>query len=1117
MDTFVAPKSSFMGSMVSPKAPVVAPKTAVSTPATAAVLKAPSKPSPLLASVEHLLGGAASAVGNVASKVFAGPIERAGAVVQSVKQGSLAPLEQSFADQFKEMGAPVQIGTGTNGKTGQKFAITMPKAVHDLVVSGGIGEGGLAEEFGGGLHEPSIPSGKGSTVPPGPEAALPPSAGEILGRRGVAPSTDVPPVGESVSSPHPSTVNLGINPDTMQLDETGQKTLDLITQDLAPKTKAKLGTMSNQEVIDFAKANPNLNLGEASREASLKANAAILQAREHLTDVLNNGGTNEDVIRSFMQVKTNLADLGRSLQAVSIKAEPVTNDSALPSLLSKILKVNDNVDEIITAAKDVDFNDYNQAVTFYRQFVKPEAADWIDMVRYNSMLSSPKTLSNISLGNAMNTVMQPVVKTTAGAFDWLKSAVTRGEQTHFMTEGPAYAKGAITAVGKAAQNFTDVMTGNLDPKMLDFSIPIATEGNLGTFVKAMNFFSTLHNAMYQFFNTIDKGGELGALATKEAKGIHIPFPDDVAQAAADYTSFRAGLNPEGQGTLLNSIDSLSGLIKQARNSANPVTSWTAKLTFPFMTIATNIAKQMVEYSPAGFATIPGSADAITQFSKAFLGTAGMAAIASMASSGNMTGPMPINAKEKNAFLASGRQPYSIKIGNTWVGYNKLPPALSFPMVLGATYVEALRSHTANQNALDDVLATAAGGIKFFADESYIKNMGDLWAAVQGDTQRATSLLAGYTQQFIPFRAFSGWLATLMDPEQRQIDSSKSAIEKQFDSFMMQVPGLRETIPARLDANGNPIPHQNRIANAFNPLPTTEADAAGEESYKNFGVLSVLGKNASADSADIKSQAQQTWDQMKQTDPATAKAQLKMLATTNPELAKEVLAVIKSGSTSSLTPTEQKLQNSSVAARAQFIVDQKSNYQTADEYKAYLKDLADKKILTKATLDKVVALLGTGSSSDVSKVQAPAASGAKTKTTEPNIIDTVLTYAKALGTDPLTAFERIFTGQRILRVDNGAIIVERMPFAASTAQKKADAGGGSFAGMNLDHTIPLELGGSNDKGNLKLVPQATWESYTPVEDYLGAKLKAGDISKAEAQREILGFKAGTITREQIIGQ
>ena len=116
---------------------------------------------------------------------------------------------------------------------------------------------------------------------------------------------------------------------------------------------------------------------------------------------------------------------------------------------------------------------------------------------------------------------------------------------------------------------------------------------------------------------------------------------------------------------------------------------------------------------------------------------------------------------------------------------------------------------------------------------------------------------------------------------------------------------------------------------------------------------------------------------------------------------------------------------------------------------------------------------------------------------------VQVYANALGTDPETAFNRIFTGQKIRRVTNGTIIVERMPVTES--EKIKAKAGGKNPQMKLDHTVPLELGGSNSADNLKLVTTSEWSSYTKVENALGTALKAGKISKKDAQAEIIKFK------------
>lgn len=133
----------------------------------------------------------------------------------------------------------------------------------------------------------------------------------------------------------------------------------------------------------------------------------------------------------------------------------------------------------------------------------------------------------------------------------------------------------------------------------------------------------------------------------------------------------------------------------------------------------------------------------------------------------------------------------------------------------------------------------------------------------------------------------------------------------------------------------------------------------------------------------------------------------------------------------------------------------------------------------------------------------------------SIISIVSLYAKAIGTDPITAFDRILAGESIKRVENGTIIIERMPFEESQQLRKERASASELKELKLDHTIPLQLGGSNKEDNLILVSDAEWEAYTPVENLLGDHLRNGTIKRKEAQRLIKGFKRGEIPLADIV--
>lgn len=144
--------------------------------------------------------------------------------------------------------------------------------------------------------------------------------------------------------------------------------------------------------------------------------------------------------------------------------------------------------------------------------------------------------------------------------------------------------------------------------------------------------------------------------------------------------------------------------------------------------------------------------------------------------------------------------------------------------------------------------------------------------------------------------------------------------------------------------------------------------------------------------------------------------------------------------------------------------------------------------------------------------ASTAYGDGSLTSKSSLLDNVSTYAKAIGVDPAKAFSEMFSGQQILRVTNfglfnpdSAIIVQRMALADS---EKVRADRGADSSVVLDHVIPLEAGGTNDRSNLNLIPAANnqGEQHT-FENLLGSAVNAGTISQSKVREYSIRYKVG----------
>jgi predicted RNA-binding protein YlxR (DUF448 family) len=269
---------------------------------------------------------------------------------------------------------------------------------------------------------------------------------------------------------------------------------------------------------------------------------------------------------------------------------------------------------------------------------------------------------------------------------------------------------------------------------------------------------------------------------------------------------------------------------------------------------------------------------------------------------------------------------------------------------------------------------------------------------------------------------------------------------------------------------------------------------------------------SAKGADLLKKAEDLDAELQKMTPAEANAKAKSVKESDPALYTKLKTAIENR-TLALTEEQKLIKQLTIkdGARARYIYDQLEKLTNKDEKNALYKELRTKKVITDAVAEQLKEYVASN---------APTSSiPSGTKVKDDSVLSKVVTYAKAFGVDPVTAFNRIFTGQKIKRVTNGTVFVERMSLTDSEKEAQDQLTATTTKNLKrsdvkLDHTIPLELGGSNSKDNLRLVTTAEWASYSPIENFLGDALDEGRISKSTAQDLIRKFKRGDITAEQV---
>lgn len=609
-----------------------------------------------------------------------------------------------------------------------------------------------------------------------------------------------------------------INVERYAVDEKTKKVITDAAESVRPELEAFKGAPLKHEEVLEAAGNAEVLKRATTREATLKREAELLRLRQQVAALAekDGAGISKEFVDSIQTVSNELTSIARQLNAAAIDAtsELVTNKTAM---VKKLLELGNNADDIVKAAQGVDFNDARQATDFYRKFVKPSIKELLDEYRYINLLSSPKTHIVNAFSNLLQaTVLRPGTKLASGAVDFVGSALTGKQRQMYASEIAPYTKGAVNSVPEAVRGFLDALSGKTATIRPDLQrIPTGSK-----LLRPFQVIPRLLEGGDIFFRTLIKAGEkesLLARAVKQGKTLDDRLLRQIEQQASDVAEeyvFRKALDPSnasGQGKLLSGIDKVTAAVYRLR--AAPAIKWFV----PFIQTPMNILKQGIEYSPLGVATLPGAANKIEQLGKTLVGTTVFAGAATMGAQGRLTWAAPKSEKEKKAFYASGRKPYSVKIGDNWVSYTKLGP-LAYPFAMAA----AIQWYTnenpkASTDTAERKLVNVISGIgRFFADQSYVQGMNNMLQAVSGDVYGLKNVLTNVPQQLIPLVSLQRWASQIIDPVYRESagDISMKAV---IQNIQKGIPFLSRGVPAETDPAGRPSRVQHPLIRALSPF------------------------------------------------------------------------------------------------------------------------------------------------------------------------------------------------------------------------------------------------------------------------------------------------------------
>jgi hypothetical protein len=411
---------------------------------------------------------------------------------------------------------------------------------------------------------------------------------------------------------------------------------------------------------------------------------------------------------------------------------------------------------------------------------------------------------------------------TGGIIDYFGSTLRGTERKAYLTDSPAYVRDALNTVPTALTAFKNSWKQEVGEIMakpdlgVDYKTPFE-QARTKQLPKALTVVQRFMEASDRFNSVLIAGAEKARLIKNGTGEIEA---DIQAKSLAEKYLVRDKLDPSDPSLSLFSkaIEGIGTIIQYGRHVryvGKPI-SW----FIPFLRTPMKVGVQMIERSPLGWAR--GNLD-LDSASK-LVGGAMVTGLGSLfAYLGETTWTPPVSPEEKEWFYATGRKPFSFKVGEKWI-----PAWYLGPFALAFMFPAAIKhySENTNQSMTNDVLdkiGDMAGGIgKFVASQTSAQSIGNFFSFMAGDIDYNVKNQVGFTiGQFIPLGAMVRYINKALDPIFRKAEGIT-------EQTIKNIPFLSEDLPARQKPFGEES--KREFFNLFLPYDVGVDDEIYESLY-----------------------------------------------------------------------------------------------------------------------------------------------------------------------------------------------------------------------------------------------------------------------------------------------
>lgn len=458
-----------------------------------------------------------------------------------------------------------------------------------------------------------------------------------------------------------------------------------------------------------------------------------------------------------------------------------------------------------------------------------------------SLLTGLRTHEANIVGNTAMGGLETIKDIPATGFDMVRAAITRTPRTKSFGVGSVtdQFKGAVEGMGRARE----VLKTGIDPQDIakaEFNKPLRY-GNTPVGKAAQK----ITNVVFRTLGAEDKVFYGAAYRRSMGEQMRLAKINKIPLKKGSTEEMIKIATKDALYSTFTNENALNNAIKGAKQAGGKEVAAAIDLIAPFTRTPTNVAKAtFLDYTPVGF--VAKTAQKIFKkesvddkalaeaFGRSLTGTGALWLGTELAKRGLVSGASSNKETERSQAELEGKIPNSVFINGAWQSISKISP-LGNLILLGAQY----------QNSGGNLPETAFAAVKGFSENSFLQGLSNAGKALNEPDRFASSFFEN---------AAAGYIPTLASDVARGLDNVKRKPEGLVEKIQARIPGLRQALPARLNAKGEPVPEQgnfiSKIANPFNSSTPTDDPIVKEMSRVGYN-LNYTGDTISIDGIDTK--------------------------------------------------------------------------------------------------------------------------------------------------------------------------------------------------------------------------------------------------------------------------